>query len=109
MEDDGLLIPILQKNDVIYQSITNNSNNDGTFTIIEDENKQLCNFYKLSKEMDMTNFDLTELLEQAPVGKAIISYYNNQNYLNDFFRNKLVDIIMRHLFLHHCKQYDNLY
>lgn len=109
MGDDGLLIPFLQEKDLISQNMTDTSDSDGTIIIAEDENRQICNSYTLSKEMNMPDFNLIELLEQVPMGKAIISYYNNKNCLNDCFRNKLVDIIMRHLFSHHCKQYDNLY
>ncbi|XP_024886663.1 uncharacterized protein LOC112464100, partial [Temnothorax curvispinosus] len=37
------------------------------------------------------------------MGKAIISYYNSKSISHDCFRNKLVDIIIRHLFSYHSK------
>lgn len=52
----------------------------------------------------MPDFNLIEVLELAPMGKAIISFYNKKNCLNDCLRNKLVDIIMRHVFSFHCKK-----
>lgn len=109
MGDDTLLIPFLQEKNLISRNTTTDtSDSDGTIIIA----KMTIGRYvirKLSKEINMPDFNLIELLEQAPMGKAIISYYNNKNCLNDCFRNKLVDIIMRHLFPYHCKQYNNFY
>jgi len=107
---DGLLIPLQEKN-YISTDMTNTSDNDATIIITEEKPKQMSHnsYNELYNEKEMPGFNLIELLEQAPMGKAIISYYNNKNCLNNCFRNKLVDIIMRHLFACHCKQYDNLY
>lgn len=116
MGDDGLLIP-LQKKDLICSNIMDISDNGTVSIIAENEhnhvrtNEQISynSYNELLKETDMPDLNLTDLLECAPMGKAIISYYNDKNCLHDSFRNKLVDIIMRHLFSYHCKQYVNLY
>lgn len=115
MGDDGLFIP-LQEKDLISSNIMNTSNNSTAIIIAESEhnhvrtNEHIYNSYnELLIETDMPDFNLTDLLECAPMGKAIIFYYNDKNCLHDSFRNKLVDIIMRHLFSYHCKQYVNLY
>jgi len=63
-----------------------------------------CNSDEIfGQKTEMPDFSLTKLLELAPMEKVIISFYNVKNCLNDCLRNKLVDIIMRHVFPFHCK------
>jgi len=113
VKNDGSLTSIipfdnsLQEKDLTTSSnVTDTSDSDGTVMVPEDEHRQIsCHSYEeFCTRIEMPDFNLTELLKLAPMGKAIISFYNNKNCLNDCLRNKLVDIIMRHLFSFHCKQ-----
>lgn len=112
MGNDGSLtsIPLnssfLQEKDLASSTVTDTSDSDGTIIVHEDEHRQIScrSSEEFFKNIEMPDFNLTELLELAPMGKAIISFYNNKNCLNDCLRNKLVDIIMRHVFSFHCKQ-----
>lgn len=109
MENDGSLtsiIPFLQEKDPTSSNVTDTSDSDGAVIVPEDIHREIsCRSYEeFCTIIEMPDFNLTELLELAPMEKAIISFYNNKNYLNDCLRNKLVDIIMRHLFSFHCKQ-----
>lgn len=101
------MTPVINiEKDIQPATVTVTSCEDDIVAISEDKHMQA---YSFDKDLDMPDFNLTELLEQAPMGRAIILYYNNKNSLNNTLRNKLVDIIMRHLFSYYCKQYDNLY
>ena len=112
MGNDGLLTSIpfnnsfVQEKDLTSSTVTDTSDSDGTVIVPEEEHRQIsCHSSKdFFKNIEMPDFNLTELLELAPMGKAIISFYKNKNCLNDCLRNKLVDIIMRHVFPFHCKQ-----
>ncbi|KAL4720692.1 hypothetical protein ACJJTC_010139 [Scirpophaga incertulas] len=44
------------------------------------------------------NFDLKTLLETSPCGKSILQFYNTNGCLDTKRRNRLTDIIIRHLF-----------
>lgn len=109
MEHDGVLTPIkarLPEKDLTCFNVMDTPHSDDTIIIPQYEQGQISHNFniRLPRQMDMPDFDLLEILEQAPMGKAIISYYNTNNCLNNYFRNKLVDIIMKHLFSYHCKQ-----
>jgi hypothetical protein len=106
VEKDGSLTPVLQEKEAIFCNTTDTSGSDSTVIISGNEHGQMsCHSYEnFCIKTEMPDFNLTELLELAPMGKAIISFYNDNNCLNDSLRNKLVDIIMRHLFSFHCKQ-----
>lgn len=104
MGNDGSItsiIPILPENTILPVTDTSDSDN----SILMHQKKQTCSSSEEIEDMNMPDFDINELLQLAPIGKAIISFYNANNYLNDCLRNKLVDIIMRKLFSFHCKQY----
>ncbi|XP_011863400.1 PREDICTED: uncharacterized protein LOC105559596, partial [Vollenhovia emeryi] len=104
VENDVLLTSIILEEKDLISSINTDTSDSSGIIIAQDEHQQICNSENmLSKEIHMPHLNLTELLEQAPMGKAIISYYNNHNCLNDCLRNRLVDIIMRHVFSYHCK------
>lgn len=95
-------IPVLQDKNMTSSRVTDSSDSDITVIIPIDEYEQIYP-KELSERMEMPEFDLTEVLEKAPMGKIIISYYESKYCLNDYFRNKLVDIIMTHVFSFHCK------
>ena len=44
------------------------------------------------------DFDLKTLLETSPCGKSVLQYYSANNGLDSKRKNRLTDIIIRHLF-----------
>lgn len=44
------------------------------------------------------NFDLETLLQTSPLGLAVLNYYKTYSTLDEKNRNRLVDIIIKHVF-----------
>lgn len=53
----------------------------------------------------LPEFDLQTLLSTSAKGLAVIQYYEENKKLNETARNRLVDIIVTHLFTYIIKQY----
>lgn len=99
------VIPVVQDTDLISSKVMNTSDNNFTVLIPVDKSRQISHSsQELFVGNEMPDFNLTQILEQAPMGRTIISYYASKQCLNDCLRNKLVDIIMTHLFSFHAKQ-----
>lgn len=52
----------------------------------------------LTQDNKLPEFDLHTLLTTAPYGSLVLNYYKEHTILNEYMRNKLVDIIGRHLY-----------
>lgn len=50
------------------------------------------------------DFDLKTLLLTSPLGKSILNYYKVNNKLDNTRRNRLVSIIIKHLYTHIVKK-----
>lgn len=44
------------------------------------------------------DFDLKTLLKTSPLGNTVLEYYNKYEKLDETRRNRLVDIIVKHMF-----------
>jgi len=92
IENDGSLSSIIPFNKS-SSNVTDTSDSDGTIVLFENEHRQMSHssYENFCQKIEMPDFNLIEILE-APMEKAIISFYNDKNCLNDYLRNKLVDI-----------------
>lgn len=62
------------------------------------------NINKNSTDFDFPNFDLQTLLTISPYGDLILTYYKTHNILTDYLRNKLMDILVKHIYVYIMKQ-----
>lgn len=46
----------------------------------------------------LPDFDLRTLMQTSPLGNSVLNYYKANNTLDDTRRNRLVDIIVKHIF-----------
>ncbi|XP_030763798.1 uncharacterized protein LOC115888271 [Sitophilus oryzae] len=60
-------------------------------------------FLKLLLKPRFEDFDLKTLLLTSPLGKSILNYYKINNKLDNIRRNRLVSIIVKHLYNHIVK------
>ncbi|CAH0555132.1 unnamed protein product [Brassicogethes aeneus] len=95
--DDGMLTTSTFP---LTSTLTSDSESE---VIVLLENKQVSKKEDFDFTPNMPDFDLTEVLNKAPMGPAILLYYKKHNILNNTLRGHLVDIIMRHIFDFHVK------
>lgn len=78
--------------------IAENSSKDHCDIVIEDDD--FLSFLKQKFE----DFDLKTLLQTSPLGKGILQFYNTYNKLDNTRRNRLVSIIIKHLYTYIVKK-----
>lgn len=52
----------------------------------------------------VTDFDLKTLLLTSPLGKSVLNYYSTYGKLDSTRRNRLTDVIARHMYTHAVNQ-----
>lgn len=60
----------------------------------------LLDLFPKQTRSSFNDFDLKTLLETSPGGKSVLLYYATYNGLDTKRKNRLTDIIIRHLFTH---------
>ncbi|KAJ8728950.1 hypothetical protein PYW07_006646 [Mythimna separata] len=102
----GVRIDLKKKiNDHIEAQATTESVTTNESVLIDVEDEIICkgdlsiNLSELFPLLpQFQDFDLKTLLETSPCGKSILQFYNTNGCLDTKRRNRLTDIIIRHLF-----------
>ncbi|KAL0120469.1 hypothetical protein PUN28_008295 [Cardiocondyla obscurior] len=81
------IIPKIPTKKINEFTCNDTSDSENTLIVIEDKREQPSCSSQEEYFKEMPDFNLTELLEQTPMGKAILSYYNNNNHLNNCLKN----------------------
>lgn len=103
-DNDILSAPL----DIISSDVSENSSTNSQLYVIPVVNR-MVSFYgeeniESSMGSDFPNFDLQTLLTISPYGDLILNYYKSHSILTDYLRNKLMDIIVKHVYVYIMKQ-----
>lgn len=84
-------------------------NNSQNFVIVPTQNRTISfygaeNLWTQNFEKLFPSFDLKTLLQIVPHGARVLNYYAEHERLNEPLRNKLVDIIISHVYSYILKQ-----
>lgn len=94
----------------MIENIPPDANSSSNTAIIVSTNNRTVSFYGLENiwtqdySKNFPDFDLKTLLTVSPYGSKILNYYQTNDRLTDFLRNKLVDMIITQLYPYIIKQ-----
>lgn len=86
------------------ENIINNNNENVMVIPLENLQSSFIGFENMIVTPSMPDFDLRTLLSTSAKGLSVLNYYQTNKTLTETHRNRLVDLIITHLFTYIIKQ-----